>query len=216
VALLILIVDDEPGIRLAISDYLELAGYSVISAKNVQEALLMLKTYHPHLMISDIKMPGKDGYELVKQVRQRPEYRLLPVIFLTERNSTQERIQGYKVGCDVYLPKPFELEELGAVVRNLLERVQIVQLEWQFEKKEYSDKSTDKPVKKLESNLALTPREEEVLNLLTLGLSNIDIAKELHLSPRTIEKYVSSLFRKSQTNNRTELVRFALENELVN
>lgn len=215
-ALLILIVDDEPGIRLAISDYLELAGYSVISAKNVQEALLMLKTYHPHLMISDIKMPGKDGYELVKQVRQRPEYRLLPVIFLTERNSTKERIQGYKVGCDVYLPKPFELEELEAVVRNLLERTQIVQLEWQFEKKEYSDKSTDNHVKKLESNLALTPREEEVLNLLTLGLSNIDIAKELHLSPRTIEKYVSSLFRKSQTNNRTELVRFALENQLVN
>lgn len=215
-ALLILIVDDEPGIRLAISDYLELAGYSVISAQNVQEALLMLKTYHPHLMISDIKMPGKDGYELVKQVRQRPEYRLLPVIFLTERNSTQERIQGYKVGCDAYLPKPFELEELGAVIRNLLERLQTVQLEWQFEKKEYSDKSTDNHVKKLESNLALTPREEEVLNLLTLGLSNIDIAKELHLSPRTIEKYVSSLFRKSQTNNRTELVRFALENELVN
>ncbi|TVQ46070.1 MAG: DNA-binding response regulator [Gloeocapsa sp. DLM2.Bin57] len=214
-ALLILIVDDEPGIRLAISDYLELAGYSVISAKNVQEALLMLKTYHPHLLISDIKMPGKDGYELVKQVRQRPEYRLLPVIFLTERNSTQERIHGYKVGCDVYLPKPFELEELEAVVRNLLERTQIVQAEWQFEKKESFDKPGDKPVKKLESNLALTPREEEVLNLLTLGLSNIDIAKKLHLSPRTIEKYVSSLFRKSETNNRTELVRFALENQLV-
>ncbi len=215
-ALLILIVDDEPGIRLAISDYLELAGYSVISAKNVQEALLMLKTYHPHLLISDIKMPGKDGYDLVKEIRQRPEYRLLPVIFLTERNSTQERIYGYKVGCDVYLPKPFELEELEAIVRNLLERAQMVQVEWQFEKKEHLDKLTNKPLKKPESNLALTPREEEVLNLLTLGLSNIDIAKQLHLSPRTIEKYVSNLFRKSETNNRTELVRFALENQLVN
>jgi len=215
-ALLVLIVDDDPGIRLAISDYLELAGYSVVSAKNVQEALLMLKTYHPHLLISDIKMPGKDGYQLVKQVRQRPEFRLLPVIFLTNRNSTEERIQGYKVGCDVYLPKPFEMEELEAVIRNLLERAQIVQVEWQFDRTENSAKLNDEPAKKAENNLKLTPREEEVLNLLTLGLSNIDIAKELHLSPRTIEKYVSALLRKSDTSNRTELVRFALDNQLVN
>jgi DNA-binding NarL/FixJ family response regulator len=215
-ALLVLIVDDDPGIRLAISDYLELAGYSVVSAKNVQEALLMLKTYHPHLLISDIKMPGKDGYQLVKQVRERPEFRLLPVIFLTNRNSTEERIQGYKVGCDVYLPKPFEMEELEAVIRNLLERAQIVQVEWQFDKTEHSGKLNNKPAEKSENTLKLTPREEEVLNLLTLGLPNIDIAKELHLSPRTIEKYVSALFRKSHTSNRTELVRFALDNQLVN
>lgn len=216
-ALLILVVDDEPGIRLAISEYLELAGYSVITAKNVQEALLNLKTYHPHLLISDIKMPGKDGYELVKQVRQRPEFRLLPVIFLTECNSTQERIDGYKVGCDVYLPKPFEMEELGAVIRNLLERSQIIQTEWQFEKKEPTSESNEN-AKEPENELIfldLSEREQQVLHLLTLGLTNIDIAQELHLSPRTIEKYVTRLFRKSETNKRAELVRFALKNHLV-
>lgn len=212
--LLILVVDDEPGIRLAITDYLESDGYSVISAKNVQEALSMLETYHPHLLISDIKMPGKDGYELVKQVRQRPEFRLLPVILLTERNTTQERIQGYRVGCDVYLPKPFEMKELEAVIRNLLERAQIVQVEWQFGKKAHLDKPITQG--KPRNILSLTDREKEVLNLLTQGSSNIDIAKQLHLSPRTIEKYVSRLFRKSETNSRVELVRFALENQLVN
>ncbi|NEO26557.1 MAG: response regulator, partial [Kamptonema sp. SIO4C4] len=75
--LLILVVDDNVGIRLAIGDYLELSGYSVIMAEDGQEALSLLKTYHPHLMVADIKMPRKDGYELVKQVRQRPEFRLL-------------------------------------------------------------------------------------------------------------------------------------------
>ena len=60
--LLILIADDDPGIRLAVSDYLEFSGYSVIAAENGQKALSLLQIYHPHLLISDIKMPNKDGY----------------------------------------------------------------------------------------------------------------------------------------------------------
>ncbi|MGK7943058.1 MAG: response regulator transcription factor [Microcystaceae cyanobacterium] len=212
-ALLILIADDDLGIRIAVKDYLELVGYSVITAQNGEEALSLLDRYHPHLLISDIKMPKKDGYSLVRQLRQQPEFRLLPVIFLTERGSTEERIKGYKVGCDVYLPKPFEMEELQAVVRNLLERSQMIQSEWRFSEQkntvpEVSQTSIDLPT--------LTEREVEVLEWLTGGLSNNEIGDKLHLSPRTIEKHVSRLLRKTDTNNRAELVRFALENHLVN
>ena len=223
--LLILVADDDPGIRLALSDYLELSGYWVITAENGQEALSLLETYHPHLLVSDIKMPRKDGYELVRQVRQRPEFRLLPVIFLTERASTQERIRGYQVGCDLYLPKPFEMEELGAVIRNLLERSQMIQSELLFSERESAPKQPESAQEVLESepaeailkldSLHLTQREKQVLGLLTNGLSNVEIGHQLHLSPRTIEKYVSSLLRKTETNNRAELVRFALENHLV-
>ena len=223
--LLILVADDDPGIRLALSDYLELSGYWVITAENGQEALSLLETYHPHLLVSDIKMPRKDGYELVRQVRQRPEFRLLPVIFLTERGSTQERIRGYQVGCDLYLPKPFEMEELGAVIRNLLERSQMIQSELLFSERESAPKQPESAQEVLESepaeatlkldSLHLTQREKQVLGLLTNGLSNVEIGHQLHLSPRTIEKYVSSLLRKTETNNRAELVRFALENHLV-
>jgi len=70
-------------------------------------------------------------YELVRRVRQHPGFRLLPVIFLSGRNKTEERIQGYQTGADLYL-KPFELEELGAAVRNLLERSQIIQSEYRL------------------------------------------------------------------------------------
>ncbi len=223
--LLILVADDDPGIRLALSDYLELSGYWVITAENGQEALSLLETYHPHLLVSDIKMPRKDGYELVRQVRQRPEFRLLPVIFLTERGNTQERIRGYQVGCDLYLPKPFEMEELGAVIRNLLERSQMIQSELLFSERESAPKQPESAQEVLESepaeatlkldSLHLTQREKQVLGLLTNGLSNVEIGHQLHLSPRTIEKYVSSLLRKTETNNRAELVRFALENHLV-
>jgi DNA-binding NarL/FixJ family response regulator len=220
--LLILVVDDDPGIRLAVQDYLELAGYSAITANNGQEALSLLETYHPHLLVSDIKMPQKDGYDLVRQVRQRPEFRLLPVIFLTERGSTEERIRGYQAGCDLYLPKPFEMEELGVVIRSLLERSQIVQSEWRYKDREFISKQPAwaKNVSEDASLLPvnspdLTSRERQVLHLITTGLSNIEIGNQLHLSPRTIEKYVSSLFRKTETSNRAELVRFALEHRLV-
>ena len=216
--LLILVADDNPGVLLAITDYLELLGYSVIAARDGQEALERLETYHPHLMIADIKMPRKNGYELVKQVRQRPQFRLLPVVFLTQRNSTEERILGYQAGCDVYLPKPFEMEELGAVIRNLLERSQIVQSELRFSSQnslaEVSDSKKPPPLP-LPESFHLTEREQQVLELLAMGLSNIEIGQKLHLSHRTIEKYVSSLLRKTDTNNRSELVRFALDRNLV-
>lgn len=226
--LLILIAEDDPGIRLSVSDYLELSGYSVIAAENGMKAISMLDRYHPHLLISDIKMPEKDGYELVKNIRQLPQYRLLPVILLTECRGTTNRIRGYQVGCDVYLPKPFEMEELGAVIRNLLERSQIVHSELLFshrhsyEIETNPDLSTESRKAKtqldtfeLQEKLELTPREQEVLQLLMDGHSNIEIGQRLHLSHRTIEKYVSSLLRKSESNNRIELTRFALEHNLL-
>lgn len=219
--LTILVVDDDLGTRLSISDYLDISGYSVISAENGQEALRLVEQYQPHLIVTDIAMPEMDGYELIKRVRARPVFRLLPVIFLTAHTSTKERIRGYQLGCDNYLPKPFELEELGVVIRSLLERSQLIESEWRVR---LADSVTDvsetpsEPVSlksepPLEINL--TQREREVLDLLAEGLSNIAIGEHLHLSPRTIEKYVSSLLRKTDSNNRAELIRFALKHHLI-
>ena len=218
------------GTRLSVSDYLEMSGYSVIAAEDGQQALSMIEIYHPHVLVTDINMPRMDGYELVRQVRQKPAFRLLPVVFLTERTSTEERIKGYQTGCDLYLPKPFEMQELGAVIRNLLERSQIIQTELRFSSPEgmrsHPQTQASEPTDKLDNTkqgaiafkpnlLALTKREQQVLDLLTTGLSNGDIGSKLHLSPRTVEKYVSSLLRKTETSNRAELVRFALKNHLV-
>ena len=224
--LTILVVDDDLGTRLSISDYLELSGYSVITANDGQEALVMVDDYHPDLIVTDIVMPRMNGYELVRRVRQQPAFRLLPVILLTARTKTQERILGYQSGCDLYLPKPFELEELAAAIRNLLERSQIIQSEYRFSHKENLGNST--PTKAVDAHQSLfthiqksqllsslTSREQEVLELLTHGLSNAEMGHQLHLSPRTVEKYVSSLLRKTETSNRAELVRFAMKHGLV-
>jgi CheY-like chemotaxis protein len=79
--LTILVVDDDLGTRLSIGDYLEMSGYLVISAKDGREALRRVDEYKPHLIVTDIAMPEIDGYELIRQVRTRPAFRLLPVIF---------------------------------------------------------------------------------------------------------------------------------------
>jgi DNA-binding NarL/FixJ family response regulator len=222
----ILVVDDDLGTRLSISDYLELSGYSVIMANDGQEALAMVEEYHPDLIVTDIVMPRMNGYELVRRVRQQPAFRLLPVILLTARTKTQERILGYQSGCDLYLPKPFELEELAAAIRNLLERSQIIQSECRFSHQE--NLGSLAPTKAVDAHNSLltgvqkshifselTSREQEVLELLTHGLSNVEMGHQLHLSSRTVEKYVSSLLRKTATSNRAELVRFAMKHGLV-
>lgn len=211
--LLILVAEDDPGIQLAVQDYLELLGYSVIIAKNGDEALRHLETYHPHLIVADIKMPKKDGFELIQTVRERPEFRLLPVIFLTQRGTTADRIRGYQAGCDVYLPKPFEMDELGAVIRNLLARSQMTQSEQAFNASPSSLYPANQ--EKEQEAFHFTQRETDVLEHLTQGLSNTEIGHKLHLSPRTVEKYVSSLLRKTETNNRAELVSFALKHHLI-
>ncbi|MEG4205144.1 response regulator transcription factor [Microcoleus sp. Pol7_A1] len=241
--LTILVADDDFATRLSIIDYLEITGYSVIPAENGKEALGLVDEFQPHLIVTDITMPEMDGYEFVRRVRTRPAFRLLPVIFLTERTSTQERIRGYQMGCDNYLAKPFELQELGAVIRSLLDRYALIaqapsrspepettptearnrangkpEADFLTQKSNTGDSLRDSSASRASPSQnapTLTQRERQVLDLLTEGLSNIQIGSRLNLSPRTVEKHVSSLFRKTDSNNRAELVRFAMEHHLV-
>lgn len=208
-SLTLLIADDDPGIRVSVSRFLEAEGYCCLTAADGAQALEMIHRYQPHLLITDIAMPNMNGYELVRQVRQHPSLRLLPVIYLTACTAVEERIRAYRSGGDVYLSKPFDLNELAAVVRNLLDRAQLVQTEWQQRQR------LSLAPKPQGIAVDLTQREKEVLALLVVGLSNAQIGDRLHLSARTIEKYVSSLFQKTAVHNRAELVRLAIEQGLV-
>lgn len=229
--LTILLAEDDEGTRLSICDYLELEGYSVVMAANGEEALCKVFNDQPQLIITDIGMPFLDGYSLIQKVRQHPPFRLLPVIFLTAHNETEDRIRGYQLGCDAYLPKPFELQEIGAIVRNLMERSQLIQAAWmhQVAMNTAQQRAMQNPatmptgeVPPIPASVVedpenhFTSREQDVLALLSDGLSNAQIGDKLYLSPRTVEKYVSSLFRKTDTSNRAELLKFAIHHHLVN
>ena len=224
----LLLVDDEPGLREAVKDYLEDSGFKVQVASNARDGWELMQQNAPDLLISDIMMPQVDGYQFLKQVREDPRFKRLPVVFLTAKGMTGDRIQGYQAGVDAYLPKPFDPDELVAIVENLLERRAANQTTEDGETPDLAELAnqiaqikailthrsaivqTPSPIK-----IDLTPREQSVLNLVTEGLMNKEIARRLQTSVRNVEKYVSRLFSKTGTNSRTELVRFALEHGLI-
>jgi DNA-binding NarL/FixJ family response regulator len=225
----LLLVDDEPGLRQAVQAYLEDSGFTVHVASNARDGLELLQKTSPELVISDIMMPQVDGYQFLKQLREDPRYESLPVVFLTARGMTADRIQGYQAGCDAYLSKPFDPDELVAIVQNLLDRRAVLNKAAEdSETPDIADMArqiaeirgilmqrgaiaqTPAPIR-----LDLTPREQSVLELVAEGLMNKEIARRLDTSVRNVEKYVSRLFSKTGTNSRTELVRYALEHGLT-
>ncbi|MEB3163981.1 MAG: response regulator transcription factor [Prochlorothrix sp.] len=225
----VLLVDDEPGIRESVQAYLQDDGFVVDVASDAQEGWDKLQQVRPDLVITDVMMPRVDGYQFLRQMRGDDRFKALPVVFLTARGMTSDRIQGYQAGCDAYLSKPFDPDELVTIVQNLLTRRAVVVSELQ------SGETTDintmaRQIEEIRNLLVqrpsmvqsatpvkidLTPREQSVLNLVAKGLMNKEIAKELDTSVRNVEKYVSRLFSKTGTNSRTELVRYALEHGLV-
>lgn len=221
----LLLVDDEPGLREAVQAYLEDSGFSVDVAANAQAAWESLEQHLPDLVITDIMMPQVDGYQFLQQLRSDPRFSKLPVVFLTAMGMTKDRIQGYKSGCDAYLSKPFDPDELVAIVTNLLERRAALEDEAQPDIADLASQIAEiKSILTKRQGLGqvspavqidLTPREQSVLDLVAQGLMNKEIARNLDTSVRNVEKYVSRLFSKTGTNSRTELVRFALEHGLT-
>ncbi|MDR7922227.1 MULTISPECIES: response regulator transcription factor [unclassified Thermosynechococcus] len=221
----LLLVDDEPGVREAVTAYLEDSGFEVTAVANGQAALEYLETNVPDLIITDIMMPQMDGYAFLETVRQQPHLNHIPVIFLTARGMKRDRIQGYDAGCDAYLAKPFDPDELVAIIKNLLRRQAAARDETEPNLANLAQQIAELRAMLVQQGkrnptappiqLDLTPREASVLQLVVKGLMNKEIASQLNTSVRNIEKYVSRLFVKTGTSSRTELVRFALEHGLA-
>jgi diguanylate cyclase (GGDEF)-like protein len=122
---LILAVDDAPNILKAIQYILTKAGYSVLTARDGDEALTLVKRERPALVISDIMMPGLDGYSLCSRLRSERATSLIPFIFLSAKDTVDDRIKGIQTGADGYLTKPFNRDELLALVETVLIRHRI-------------------------------------------------------------------------------------------
>ena len=116
----ILIVDDDPWIARMVKTMMESRGYTVDTAKEGQEGLEKAFSFLPDLIITDVLMPNMNGWSFVRALRSHEEMALVPVIFLTGLNSDEDRILGFRLGADDYLPKPFRFEELYLRVEKAL------------------------------------------------------------------------------------------------
>jgi len=201
----ILVVEDEPGILLSLSDELESAGYRVFTAENGEKALEAAGRQKPDLIILDIMLPVLDGYEVCKKLRMRGDR--TPIIMLTVKDTEIDKVLGLELGADDYMTKPFSLRELTARVKAVFRRMEekpsnledfsFGEIELDFKKFEAAKKG-----KKLE----LTPVEFHMLKLfverkgevLTRDdfLDGIWGEENVSVSSRTVDSHIANIRRK--------------------
>lgn len=121
----VLVVDDEPNIADVVSMALRYQGFEVESVGTGADALAAVRTFNPHLMVLDIMLPDMEGFDVAERLGA-PRARL-PIVFLTARDATQDKVRGLTMGGDDYVTKPFSLEELVARIRTILRRAGIAE-----------------------------------------------------------------------------------------
>ena len=120
----ILVVDDDKDIVRLVKSYLQKAGYSVLTAFNGETALHILRSEHPDLLVLDLMLPDRDGWDLTRLIRADYSLKDTPIIMLTARVEDSDKIVGLEIGADDYITKPFNPREVVARVRALLRRSQ--------------------------------------------------------------------------------------------
>jgi DNA-binding response OmpR family regulator len=118
----VLIVDDEPNIVLSLEFLLRQQGYEVSVARDGEEALAAAEKWRPDLVVLDVMLPGLDGFEVCRRLRERPENAGLKILLLTARGREVERVRGMEEGADAYVRKPFSTRQLMKTVAELLGR----------------------------------------------------------------------------------------------
>lgn len=116
----ILVVDDEPGIRLYLKRLLGNAGFDVRTAADGNEAVSSIEAEPPDLVILDVMVGGRDGYEICETIKQNPSRAAIKVLMLSAKSRAIEIEKGMALGADAYLTKPFSMDELRDMVRDLL------------------------------------------------------------------------------------------------
>lgn len=205
----LLLIDDDPNLILLVKDYLEFRGYEVVTAENGRDAMDVLTRQQPDMIICDVMMPEMDGYSFVESIRQDNRTNWIPVMFLSAKGQSQDRVKGLTKGADVYMIKPFEPEELVAQVESSLKQASRLM-------RHNGRPPLDENARiQVANSVDLTPTEVKVVQLVAQGLANREIADKLNVSQRTIESHVSNMLNKTNLKNRTELARWAIECSMI-
>ena len=155
----IMVVDDDPNIRELVRLYLEKEGFEVTCAERGDEAVKMFRATPPNLMLLDVMLPGMDGWQVCREVRKISN---IPIIMLTAKDETFDKVLGLELGADDYIVKPFDMKELVARIKAVIRRFQA----------------------------ADTPEKELVFPGLTINISQYTVTymgKPLEMPPREIE-----------------------------
>lgn len=205
----ILLVDDDEKLCSLLYSYFKQEQCIVYRAANGMEAIQQVKQHEPQIMILDIMMPGMDGFEVCRRIRQFSD---IPIIFLTAKDDETDRLIGLNIGADDYVSKPFNIRELVARVHSLLRRVrgEVIQQHTQYiirdlviDKEKFTVERNGKPI-------SLTPTEFNILEVLASSPDRVFSRMQLMEKAqggysfegyeRTIDTHVRNLRKKLEPN----------------
>jgi two-component system response regulator FixJ len=192
------VIDDDPAMRDSLDFLLGSAGFGVRLFESAQGFLNELPKLEAGCVVTDIRMPGMNGMELLRQLNPASGARKLPVIVMTGHGDVPLAVEAMKLGALDFLEKPFEDDRLiGMIETALLQNVG-------------GSKSEAVTADMAARVASLTQRERQVMQGLVSGQSNKVIAREYDISPRTVEVYRANVMTKMQAGSLSELVRFAI------
>lgn len=192
------IVDDDAAMRDSLDFLLGSAGFTVQLFASAQAFLDELPDMEIGCVVTDIRMPGIDGMELLRRLNSDTSVRKLPVIVMTGHGDVPLAVEAMKLGALDFLEKPFEDDRLVRMIEAAFSQTG-------------DDSKNEMLSDEMASRVAsLTQRERQVMQGLVAGRSNKVIAREYDISPRTVEVYRANVMTKMQASNLSELVRFAI------
>ncbi len=170
----ILVVDDESSISELVAASLKFVGFDVRTASSGSQALQIAQEFKPHALILDVMLPDQNGFEVCRQIRS--EGQKVGVLFLTAKDSVEDKIAGLTIGGDDYVTKPFSLEELVARLRALLRRIGVTEIESDEEKIRFADLELDEAtheVRRSGNLVDLSPTEFLLLRYLMINADRV-------------------------------------------
>lgn len=195
----ILLIDDAPDTVRMIAEALDEAGYTVLVATDGATALKRLERITPDAVLLDACMPGMDGFETCRRLKQAPGMRTVPVIFMTGLAETERLVEGLSAGGIDYLVKPVVPDELVARLQAHLRVARDMNAAMRARGED------GEPAAVLLPN-PLTQREMDVLEWVARGKTNRDVAEILGMSPRTVNKHLEHIYEKLGVETRTAAV----------
>ena len=195
------VIDDDEAMRDSLNFLLDSAGFSVILFETAQNFVDLLPGLEFGCVVSDVRMPGIDGIELLK--RMKAGHSTFPILIMTGHGDVPLAVEAMKLGAVDFLEKPFEDDRLIGMIEGAMRQAEPAA-------------KTEAVTQDIAARVAtLSPRERQVMDGLIAGLSNKLIARDYDISPRTIEVYRANVMTKMQANSLSELVRLAMRAGLL-
>ncbi|WP_203257586.1 response regulator transcription factor [Hyunsoonleella ulvae] len=210
----LILAEDEPALGQIIKESLETRGFNVTLCEDGEKAFNQYHVVKPELLVLDVMMPKKDGFTLAKEIRDIDD--TIPIIFLTAKSQTQDVVEGFTIGGNDYLKKPFSMEELIVRINNLLNRTKEQKATEIIKISDYTFNFPKQTLQyKLEDKIPLTHREAHLLFHLVKNQNKV-LDRSLILnklwgnddffSARSMDVFITKLRKKLKKDNNIEII----------